>query len=983
MARGKGRGRGNPGQGRGRGRGGHRGGKANGISGSSFIENELDFNVQMYADAPSSGGNNTPRGRGRGGRGGAFNSGIATPNRGRGRGGYDSPRGRGRGQDSGTPRRGDWGIGASPRGRGRGGSAAFAKPTSLSGLLYQERPLLRPIVFVPSVLTKRLFEQEEELIKPGVEDVDDTEQSHVPTADRVSRVFSGGNIPRMESESEDEEEEEEEIEEVDFDEVGKLFDSSATTAKTTIRKSKLGDSHTIPEEQFMGFYIDPKPSTPIIKESSSTDVDDLAKMMDETLSAADERTEDVQTTGLLQSEETSVQEELFVVDVQPTPVPTEMAPSSDHIPSVLRDDDDDDVIVYVAPHPRNSSSNANEIQLDEIPSSNEPDTSRFTEYVSAAALPAALASSSTLAPAITSPAPLSSFSFSFPETPRGPASRLQVPPLSTPRQAKAWNRKRAVQSKKKRALKASFGAFGAMREEVEMHRYDARYSERRRGDSDLEWGDTDDEDFHQADEVEEGLAQLLAASGVAQGGEKKVGAVDKGKGKEKAEDAADGTGMDVDGEYDLEAMKSFVGGLLGHRAGEHVTMDDIHDAERIRQEDEEADDNSGESEGETSEDESEENVMAAEEAMLISESLEFDDNKPEDSDDDSDDSDDDDDQTPRTSFETRLEWLRERSRSHKHADTSMEDMEDDSDEDRNDFLQRNMTWAEKDDDFRQGIQDILDEHPEILTGTDRKAKKALFRAIRDGDFVEPELSPAKRSKDKHKDLPPDLQAQWEKDRKKKADYKKAREQARLEAAADPMSQKKGGKKGRKAMLAAAKLDPTITVIPNRIIDMTTLVQQIRRFIADVGGPSSMSLPPTNKETRKNIHEMAVAFNLKSVSKGKGDARYTTLEKTTRSGINVNEAKVAKIVRRSGGMGARGDSFIYGGKGRGPPTSMPRHREGDEVGKAAPKINESNVGFRMLALMGWSEGSRIGFAGGLDAPLTAIIKNTKLGLGANK
>jgi len=52
-------------------------------------------------------------------------------------------------------------------------------------------------------------------------------------------------------------------------------------------------------------------------------------------------------------------------------------------------------------------------------------------------------------------------------------------------------------------------------------------------------------------------------------------------------------------------------------------------------------------------------------------------------------------------------------------------------------------------------------------------------------------------------------------------------------------------------------------------------------------------------------------------------------------------------------------------------------------QAAPKISEANIGFRMLAMMGWSEGDRIGVSGGLDAPLTAIIKNTKLGLGANK
>ena len=52
-------------------------------------------------------------------------------------------------------------------------------------------------------------------------------------------------------------------------------------------------------------------------------------------------------------------------------------------------------------------------------------------------------------------------------------------------------------------------------------------------------------------------------------------------------------------------------------------------------------------------------------------------------------------------------------------------------------------------------------------------------------------------------------------------------------------------------------------------------------------------------------------------------------------------------------------------------------------QAAPKLGSSNLGFRMLAMMGWSEGDRIGVTGGLQDPLTAIIKNTKLGLGAAK
>lgn len=134
------------------------------------------------------------------------------------------------------------------------------------------------------------------------------------------------------------------------------------------------------------------------------------------------------------------------------------------------------------------------------------------------------------------------------------------------------------------------------------------------------------------------------------------------------------------------------------------------------------------------------------------------------------------------------------------------------------------------------------------------------------------------------------------------------------------------------MLAASRLDPTINVIPNRIVDITTLVTQIRRFVADLNGPSSMSLPPASKETRKNVHELALAFGLKSVSKGHGDARYTTLIKTTRTGQRADEWKIAKVVRRAGGAGARGDSFgefVDGRRGRG--AKVPKHREGEEVG----------------------------------------------------
>ncbi|TFY64080.1 hypothetical protein EVG20_g6060, partial [Dentipellis fragilis] len=193
-------------------------------------------------------------------------------------------------------------------------------------------------------------------------------------------------------------------------------------------------------------------------------------------------------------------------------------------------------------------------------------------------------------------------------------------------------------------------------------------------------------------------------------------------------------------------------------------------------------------------------------------------------------------------------------------------------------------------------------------------------------------------------------------------------------AADPLALKKGGKKGRKAMMAAAALD-TGAPLANRVVDMASLEVQIRRFLENIGGSGSMSLPPMQKDARKKVHELAAVFNLKSVSKGKGMERYTTLVRTTRSGVGVNEAKVAQILKRMG----RTVVASSGGR-KGPSRGQLKPREGEEVGKAAPKIGQSNVGFQMLAAMGWSEGARIGITGGLDVPADCGGEDDKVGIG---
>lgn len=132
----------------------------------------------------------------------------------------------------------------------------------------------------------------------------------------------------------------------------------------------------------------------------------------------------------------------------------------------------------------------------------------------------------------------------------------------------------------------------------------------------------------------------------------------------------------------------------------------------------------------------------------------------------------------------------------------------------------------------------------------------------------------------------------------------------------------------KDALRAARLDADVDV-PHRIVDLVTLEQQIRRFLANIGGKKDMVLPPCDKATRAKIHELAQAFSLKSQSKGKGQSRYTTLTKSTKSGLNINEKKVNRIMRQVSRdwAGPRSDR---GGKGNA--VSLNKHREGEEVGK---------------------------------------------------
>ncbi|GJE92824.1 hypothetical protein PsYK624_089820 [Phanerochaete sordida] len=1002
MARGRGSDRGgNRGGHRGNGRGGFRG-RGRGRGRGDGLDEFADFSIYDWTNnAPrgtASNGANTPnyRGRGRGSgystpRGGTPRGGYATPNR-----GFDSPRGRGRPryntlQDFDEP---DLGMGrgrGSPydrgRGRGRGGKNLAGKLKAgapLSKLLYEDRPLLRPIVFVRSVHTATLFEEKEEILKPLAEDTANDEASHVPTAAQINRVFGTADEDASD---------EEQLEEIDFSEIGRFqAEVDATAAKQANSNTEVISEVTVVEEKFTGFYIDTNPA-PVkdnaprrdTREILGDDDDDEIIVYVAPHPRAGPATPPPETSAVEALPTTSILTGLVPPPLAPEPlIPTPVEAADDTVmaeaaPEVPHPEDVEETpeehaiaaspaleVAVIAEEPTEAPvepsvevPQAVEASIAETePKPLAPATESIAAVATADAVPesaaevaateATAAEPASVEPAdagpSTQPAATEDFAFSFAQTTEKKTYTRRLHPARTPRSLI----KRGTRTRRKPAR--GFSSFGASLAEAQLRREDPRKAERRIGDSDLEWGDEDDE----------------------------VEALSNGVGD-----------MAVDDEIDVDAMRAFVKSMSAE-GSRQVTMDDIADAARMKEEDEDDDERGSESADSEEEDSEVEEVVRMEEELMVAEdaavTLEGGEDEDEDAEgeDDGDDDEDSDDEfdSPRRGFQARLQRMRERTANGKGKAKATGPPDSDEDEDDVDFeMALEQSWADDDEDFIAHIQGLVNEGQEILSRKDRKLQNQLFRSIRDGDIDYDEYEemmgrPAKRNKDKPKHLPDDLQAQWEADRAKKAENKRKRAQARLEAAADPLSKKKGGKKGMKAMLAAARYEDEL---PNRIVDLASLEQQIRRFLADIGGPRTLDTPPAAKEVRKKIHELADAFSLKSQSKGKGDARYTVLTKTTFSGAKINERKIRRVLNNPGHWDTTGSA--RGGQGGSKGVSLAKHREGEEVGKAAPKIGQGNIGFKMLASMGWAEGDQIGLSGGLEAPLTAKMKKTKLGLGA--
>lgn len=898
--------------------------------------------------------------------------------------------------DVGTPPRGGSDRG---RGRGRGNLASKLRAGApLSKVWYADRPLLRPIEFVRSLHSATLFQQEEEILQPVVEEVADNEQSHVPTAGQVTRVFSG----HVDSGSDDGEE----IEEIDFADIGKLqaaVDAAATNTKPSDGSAGLAAM----EQKFTGFFIDTTPASvsgaiahdfqgPILGEEIE---DEEIIVYDAPNPRAGPRTppppQHAQVPELIQrtlqptilspfegssSVDPSPARELSrpeapvpVLDAAQTDlVASEALPIGSNLTTFPTEIGDQGVVENVVAadqprlegtpigletelsttdtqHPSSPPTASPILQPSEVPPT--PTTNHdvptldgpmlLDEKIPILLQEEPIPSSSTQQEPKILPAP------SFSDVRFGLISQAskayvrKIHPVGTPRSL--------LRSRRPRKKGRNFAALGAMLSEVHLREeaggkeVDPRRSEQRRGDSDVDWGDETSGEEEET-EVTRGPRDRADVN------------------SEVVPDSADG--MVIDGDYDLGAMKSFVESM-GAEGSRHMTLDDFADEEKMVKEELENNIEGGQSSS-GDDDENEGGDGGTWEDTVDS------DREEEDGDKESSHE----EETAEGSFQARLRKIRSKEKGKARAVGAEDEDEDDMEMD----LVEGWEQEGGDEELVATVQAFLDANSEILSSKDRKQQRAIFRSIRTGhwDLDEYETmmgSPAKRKRGKG--IPPELQGQWEKDRKKKAENKQKRALERQRIASDPTMSKKGRKKALKARLRASRDDEDDDdddEIPGQTPDIVSLEREIRNFLANISS-HSLELPPFNKTTRAKVHEIANALHLNSHSQGGGKQRFMTLTKTPRSGVGVDEKKIRRILQT--GVGSWGPENRKGGKA----TSLSKHREGEEVGKSAPKIGESNIGFQMLAAMGWSEGDRIGLSGGLDVPLKAIMKKTKLGLGA--
>ena len=491
--------------------------------------------------------------------------------------------------------------------------------------------------------------------------------------------------------------EKEELEEIDFEDMGRIRKELEAISQVDLGGNSKA---TEVEEKFTAAFCSPAAQEAAGSHVTRGDVEE-ATIDCRPLSSPSPPNFDPESPTLVELDETTTEPSEFYIDInsdtnvastfQP-PLDAMAAPVGFYVDNTadrnlagssklatattpaLGEDEDDEVIVYVAPHPRVSKPSP-PLELADFPP--QPTTSMLTGTTSTFT-PNPATEPETPSQSLT----VVSVSPSFTKSPSLNRKARARPVFTVGNHSKSKSKARkkdARVARRRLERKAMFGSFGAIMSEAQLRGdeklgkgKDPRWEERRRGDSDVDWGE-----------------------------EEKVEGED-----DSVVDVSNGVGaMDLDSNIDLDAMKAFVNGMSAN-GGRHVTMDDIADEERMRQEDEDDDPSSDSLDSDSyhnaEEEESgrveEEAVMFKEEKLIIEEPVDLRASDDDDSDSDSDD-DIDIDQSPNTGFQARLQRLRKNSLGKTIVDARQ--FEDGTSDD--DFFD-GIVRGDEDDDFIAHIE---------------------------------------------------------------------------------------------------------------------------------------------------------------------------------------------------------------------------------------------------------------------------------------
>lgn len=454
------------------------------------------------------------------------------------------------------------------------------------------------------------------------------EESHVPTASRVARVFSGSEPPPGF-------EVDDELEEVDFNDLGRIREQVEEAVKNVPKPATVVEV----EEKFTGFYIDTKSSIhspyrdPAIlqisgdsRAESTTSSDEQAtapSAIDVTTKAVDHMLVDVKVqstlsiNGLSMSIQTTQDVPLLDIEQRTQVKHLDDPPETQLTPEIV-EKRDTEVTIEVDDAPSG-------FYVDTKPSLQAHDgTVEFNSINQKEPLGAQLddgddiivydAPNPRSGPATPAPKPsITLADISFVDSPRPCLTRKVNPARRGTFFERVSRTGKGRAARRRLSGHAAFGTFGAAMAEARLRLEeddDPRREDRRMGDSDVDWGD-DDEDEGNMNAVAEGmdLDPDLVGAGIS-----------------------------------VQALKNFVHGVSGE-GSQFVTMDDLEDMQGMQAE-------QASSDSENSDGEGEEDLISDEERMLLAELEEDSSFYDEDS--------SDEDASPKAGFQARLEKLRKR-----------------------------------------------------------------------------------------------------------------------------------------------------------------------------------------------------------------------------------------------------------------------------------------------------------------------------------